>query len=387
MATSDEILARQEAAITALETATDAITSAAADIKAAPRVAGEALETAEEAVETAEEAKEIASGALPKTGGELTGPLSLSGSSPAITQKNTSFEKGNIPASSVVIGNMAFREAQNKGIGNISCLVTDVGRTRLLMRAQRNSATSDDYADININMDADGTSYATAPPPRNNDYGNDIVIMKTLKDYAQKVIPTNAEIFIDAINGSDTADLFTGRGLSADKAFKSLPAAYRWAARYLTVPLNRLLFRLLSDITLTEQLVLNSINSVYIQISGDVPERKITCKGIGVEVGNLMLSDLHIQGDGSLQSLVWAGGTFGNAYLRLGSLQFSGTVTQGTVKAQWGGAVSAHGAFTGTVNGPRYYGYKGGRILTGNGSQTLIPGTEAGVLDATSIYA
>lgn len=110
-------------------------------------------------------------------------------------------------------------------------------------------------------------------------------------------------------------------------------------------------------------------------------------------VGYYNLSALSF-GDISFSGESWylyAMGVSASITFALGNITFGGTASGAFVQASNGGViqiVSTGGSLTGAnASGSRYRARNGGRILTGGAGPDFFPGSEDGTLDASSIYA
>ena len=174
--------------------------------------------------EVAAQAKATAEAALPKAGGEVTGALHLY---PVTFQKQPSADVNLTENRTARAYNqILFQDANNFNYGELGTYqeidLTVVSKIQATNKKEDGTSVS---AAINAVSRKDGTAYATCPPPRQNNYGSDIVNTKAMKDYAPMKGSGSVSIFVGGSNASDTADLFAGRGLSADKPFATIDAA------------------------------------------------------------------------------------------------------------------------------------------------------------------
>ena len=230
--------------------------------------------------------------------------------------------------------------------------------------------------------------YATAPAPRGL-YNTDIVTYKSMVDYAPKKLTANATFHVNANTGSDTADLFNGRGLSEDKPFKSLQACLMHICENCIPMRNWVIVMLHSDVTTPGTTVSFVGNGIIIK--GDDSVRTITTSGAGfyIEAGCLILEDnLKFVFGSNVGFLVRGGNGHATAALQIKSdVEFSGECNTTVLSAQSNGVCFINGNITGNVVGKRYACNNGGKILTYGKGAEVIPGTIAGTCDSSSTYA
>lgn len=335
--------------------------------------------TAQEAKLLALEARETAQAALPKAGGKMTGEITR-----IISQINMDSN----PSVNQYIYPLKWRDVNEKMIGGIQAVQLTSGRiTNDLQTARRLDDTSPTiYAAVSAIIESDGTAYAAASHPRPDNYGNDIVTTKAMKDYALKKTPANEKIHIGGTNKSDTADLNNGRGSEA-MPFASIKAALAWASA--TYASGAIQFILHEDQDLSGQ-YLNWANTgldCAIVSDSTTAIHKITCNEFKTYAGRITLSHVELEASENTGDLLGADGAL--SYIRIGdAVKFSGTVSGGTVSATNGATiVFAAGLPTGNVTGPRYRLASGGSIFTGNRGEDVIPGSQAGVKQAGCVYA
>lgn len=319
--------------------------------------------------------KAVADNYLAKTGGEITGNLTRTITLADLTEKPASVKSG-------VFG-VAAQDGDILGSLNIARRVN--GDTDSGIWA-RNKTASGELVEGVVRVYAlqDGTAYATATNPRSDNYGTDIVNMKAMKDYAPMKVADTVNIHVNAETGSDTADLFAGRGFSEEKPFKSLPAALNWIAHNL-VNDTRIHVILHSDITFSKSYTAQFPNVSSIGIQSDNTRRTITCmtgftlSGAVVKFENLNFA-INMNGEGNMFYLT--GFEAGIPKLVLKDCNFTGSC--GTLIAAFDGSIAViQNALTGNVDAKKYNCLTGSTII----GASRIPGTIDGTHDASSIIA
>lgn len=263
------------------------------------------------------------------------------------------------------------------------------------MSAMRRIGEQDKYAFLSLCFEKDGTIYGLAPNPPANSCANVIdTTQGSINRHPLKV--TDIQVHVGGANASDTADLFSGRGLSADKPFATLLAAINFINHNYLVA-NRAMFILHSDITITDRQRILVKNMGMCAVCSDDTKRTITLEGSAAYLdmwgGCFAMWDVNVQLNGA-RNFIRSNSVYGFATVYLGNqfdtashaVNLNGTVTVATIEAS-GGSVYLHDELTGSVTGKRYACANGGRIITNGRGVNAIPGTIAGTCDESSIYA
>lgn len=309
-------------------------------------------------------AQATADAALPKSGGEMTGDLSLG------------------YADDQTIRMVSIKSDETKNF--VQLIATQSGGTvsRGIFRVYDQHNEAHTFSEIGLNINPDGTAYATCPPPRQNNYASDIVNTKAMKDYAPYVIPGGATLHIDAVNGSDTADLFMGRGFSQEKPFKTLNALFMW--------LSRCSSQSIVSVVLHSDIQYPPTNQVYrepmifaVQLQSDDVRRTINIMnegGLVIQGGVLRFANINLQASG-IGHFISVDGQTGYAKCFIGNdVSMDGEVTVAALSVTRGGECYIHAPVTGNVTGKKYICTNGGMII----GASSIPGSEAGTCDANS---
>lgn len=302
---------------------------------------------------------------LAKTGGEMTGVLTLKMSGAADSPANTDL-------ANIIVSGTDGKQAARFVAGN----QPDVHTAQLIVCNNTSSAK----AALSVNWANNGTTYATCPPPRGL-YNNDIATASWVMDNFTQKLTESISIHVNYNTGSDTADLNNGRGLSAAKPFKTLSATLAYAINNYVGQLVNI--QLHSDVTLPyTQLIIPNIGSVH--LVSDTTERTINLTGrIHLIKGDLNLEGIRI----NAQNINNAFSVEKSGKLHLYNCVIDGAATEAVCNVFNGGMFSVGGTVTGNVTGKRYSCTNCGRILTGGRGVNAIPGSEAGIVDATSVYA
>lgn len=304
------------------------------------------------------EVKETADAALPKSGGEMTGALkvkaAVSGSSLLVTGHTNGY-------SCLDFHSIATQDDPDNGI-----VTGDEISTPLRRIYTYNNSAPLIWGTVDSNL-----------------YNATISTMKAMKDYAAMKLASQTNMYVNAETGSDTADLFMGRGFSEEKPFKSLAALFQY--------LNNISTPSLIEVHLKSDISISNANGV---IYSNVNIGGVALNGEGHVIN---LSDVQYVHSGCLRLLNCnfnATATIGafwavvSTYSSNSSLifqegnTFNGTVSTAAIVARDSGQVQILGSaqITGNVTGKKYSCTNGGIII----GASKIPGTEAGTCDANS---
>ena len=351
---------------------TDSTSTTAADALA---VATEAKQTADAAAtKTALDAvKATADGALQKSGGEMTGGL---------IRKIHSIEVAN---PTVGAWGTLIRGTDNNNADSALLLsrTTATGSGNELVSYSLNDGNPVNQR-IGIYCNSDGSGYATCPPPRPDNYGTDIVNAKAMKDYAPMKLTQATTIHVNAETGSDTADLFAGRGFSEEKPFKTLLAAIRYVSSML-VGGYHVSIMLHSDAELpanTSELYLGNVGIVSVISASNSNKNTITMGGqVFIRKGSLRLANAKFNLPSVAGLFACSGTKAGWAHLFIDSgVEVTGNVTEELFEITYGGSLFVGASITGTVTVKKYICTNGGMII----GASKIPGTIDGTCDANS---
>lgn len=221
-----------------------------------------------------------------------------------------------------------------------------------------------------------------------NLYDASAVSAKWARDRCLYKAVNGLDVFIDSVNGSDTADLYAGRG-SMEKPFLTLHAAANLiGAAYAGI--GGVTFKLLNDIALPESGTLYMPLDFITRITSadpDNPVKVTVTKNFALGSGNFALGDLKIHGSDGAQNLIFCTGY--SRYSRVlidGSIEFSGTAAQAVIGVYWGGRVNILGGaqLTGSPSGKKYDVGQASQLFT---SGVQIPGSLAGQVSTGSVFA
>ena len=190
--TSTELLNKINEAAGIIQEAQQTILEAKAGILAAPQVAADAKSIAQQAKATADAAatktaldavKATADGALPLNGSkEMTGPLII---------KSNNLDLTTLPASNQYGKLFAVRDKNDINLYYLEGMQYRTGGSRVRIAANTPKDEINQLSAVDIVSLSDGTTYATCPPPRPDNYGTDIVNAKAMKDFAIQQLTTN----------------------------------------------------------------------------------------------------------------------------------------------------------------------------------------------------
>lgn len=361
--------------------------------------------TAADALALAENALALAEAALPKAGGEMTGDLGIRKSSPIITLAHNDIARED-DLESAHQSWLFMHDKNNKPLGGIAeFLGSDKNITYL--RAYRQTEESA-LSDLSIVYEKEGATYATFPHPRPDNYGNDGVTAKAMKDWAAQNLLENKTYHVNPETGSDTADLNAGRG-TADKPFKSVRGALSWVCTHHTG--NRIVTIVLHG-DCTEAGTTPIIPFYEVLITSDDTRRTLTIAetdSFGVGAGNMILRNININPGLRLVAQGNKGG--GPSSITLDNVSLTGNIMQitangsgaqidaineidvngaaaigcGLFRSLNGATVDYSGAtFTGSVTGWKYEARNGSLIIAGD---KIVPGDGEGICDAHSVIA
>lgn len=322
---------------------------------------------------------------LAKSGGEITGNITQIMTSPRIFQKLSGTSKNAAPTTRSTGSYSVYTEDANQ-IGSFSIDYNiDQARSAFMQAVNADASASSRISAI---IEADGTTYATCPPPRPDNYANDIVNTKALKDWAAKKLTKTENTYVGGANASDTADLWDGRG-SADKPFAALDAAIKWVNSTISGP-NEISLVLQDDVVLPTSITICCPQLARLSIKSDSTRRKLKlgAQGISIIGGVVIFDGVDLEAPAAgCDKFVWAAGTYGNPVAKFNNCGFFGTATFAVLSATWGGKILVQGTITGEAIGKRYYATGGSCIITGGQGPDYIPGTIDGTCDASSVYA
>lgn len=343
--------------------------------------------TAQEAKLLALEAKQTADSALQKSGGEMTGQITFAGPS---SQNNPLIKPSDIDKTNPVAGKTMLTAWQDKnglflGSSGIEFTQTMTVFRLGLINKPYEAESAANSTSLQLYYPKEGEPYAAGPNPRGL-YNNDLATFKSMIDYGLKKLPHNSVIHIDAVNGSDTANLNNGRGLTADIPFKSLGAARSWVAN--NCGGSVITFQLHSDIEISSTLEIGCPNFSYIILSSDSTKRTINLTSSGylsTGAGGVTLSNLIFNAQNSVRVLNCNAQSASASICMGAALEFNGSVSGNVLEATHGGRITLGGGFTksGDITGKKYrLAYAG--VLIG---ASKAPGTIDGTADASSTVA
>lgn len=146
--------------------------------------------------------KDIAATYLPLSGGTMTN---------SIIVKNTGIARGTAPASSNYFSGIAVKDNNDKDLWGIQHLYAPDKSNYVSLWCKKASLDSDNVtASLGIGFDANGTSYAQAPTPANNDNSAKIATTAFVYNNANRMQVANKTIYV--------SNKGTGDGSSEAKA-------------------------------------------------------------------------------------------------------------------------------------------------------------------------
>lgn len=323
----------------------------------------------------ATEAKTLAENALPKSGGTMSGDLQLVPTNPI------EYEAVGTPER--LTQSIIFRgKAGNSPLGQIYTNIDSDGATRFSFRAHTNKANGTGYS-LEVVKELDGTAYVSGPSPRANNYGFDLTNTKYVRDLCQTKVNSPLMMYAGGANASDTLNLRDGRGLTPEMPFATLSGLLAFIASEYT-GIGGVVVVLQDDMEWDVWQNFATSGLINVKITG--PEKTLTIKKIlGVLSGQLTFYNINLAFDGGYLAAngMWSSG----ATLMLGDdVAVSGSAPE-FLNVTYNGTAIMRSAITGTVEGRKYLCQFGGRIITNGLGETAIPGSEAGVKDASSIVA
>lgn len=339
----------------------DAISEVDQKVSLAQSNANIANATASSAYTKAESAQATADAALPKAGGEMTGNINFQHEFPA----------SEIP-DAISSKMIRFHGTDNGEISILRSLVGTSGKRQLQLASLWSGLESTVCSIIE-----NGICYATAPHPRDN-YGTDIVTTKALKDYAARKTSGVINIFIGGAGASDTADLYVGRGESADKPFASFIAAFNYANSLFSG--GNINFILQADLEWNTDTRLYCANQY--KIKSDSSKRTFILKiPLIVADGIFELEQIKLQNSVSISAFLEARGNRGVPIISFNDgVEIDGNVSSATCVANFAGIIMCNYQVAGSVTGKKYESTNGGKII----GVSKLPGTAAGMVDANS---
>lgn len=313
---------------------------------------------------------------LPKTGGEIIN------ASPVLNLRATALDATNIGDTSQFTGIIKFSDKNNSLLGDVYNSIDAEGKIYTTLNAR---SIDKHRAYLAAVLEADGTGYCTCSEPRGL-YTNEIATFRSLVDYTAETLKANLDIYIDAINGSDTADLHNGRGLSASKPFKTINSCLGYIKRYYRGSFVCDL-QLLSDITEDNFGLFLPVNT-QIRINGSGGIRTINFRVVSCYSGTLLFGDnlaLNINNSGG-SGILCVGQNSNMQFVKAMTINGS---AQTLVTCIQNGYVDISNSMTltGNFSGRRYYCGTGGIINSHGKGVNALPGTAAGTVeDSASFY-
>lgn len=335
------------------------------------------------AMAVAQEAKQTADAALPKAGGKMTGNLLIEKTTPQINQTCVGADRTNEIGNGQGWFGMYDENNLPMSFFATAARATDTITYMRLYAPQAENAT----ADLGIVYPRAGEPYAYGPGPRSL-YNNDLATMMSVMNFAQQKTIANVNMYVGGDNASDTADLRDGRGLAPDKPFATPLAAALFAITHYSGAYSINLCLQSDDLVWDYTTGLYAPNLYSLKLTSDTTKRTLTlAKPINVTGDNIQITNLNLVTSGTIDCFMRASSLERIAHLYLAHLDFSGTVTQGTVVADSGATIYINTELTGEVTGPRFLCRRGSKILGFGTNRDGIPGSADGVLTADSIYA
>lgn len=303
-----------------------------------------------------------------------------------------------------------FKENTGNWTGGLYNIVYDTGNITTGLIA--NNLKDTNQARITIHYDADGKTYCSCPPPRENSYENDIDTLKSSIDRHPVRVsagPTKNIIYLGGSNASDTEGLYIHRG-SQQYPFLSLSGALSYISEQVSA--NEDVRLVLQDNISTSGLFksLHNIRSLIIDGNGFKiyhPTTTIFLRFLGsVQITNITFENTYLRADNNSQTAYYFDGdisvisnnannvifytagtgnkiTFGeNCNLTVSGtcLIFAQAIVGGQIFAITGST------FTGNLTGMKYKSENGGLICVAGKGANFFPGSTAGTCDANSKY-
>lgn len=313
---------------------------------------------------------------LPRIGGEMTGSINYI----------ADIEAGTPPASSMYPG-LIFKDINNQTLAYVQMGLHADGSS-LVQIGVRHFFDTTKFSSLYAGFNADGATYTYAPPTRDN-YGNDIVTTKYAKDNFAHTAANTVTTYVSA-NGSDTADINNGRGLSIDKPFKSIQATVNWFGSHYATDKDLLIY-LLTDIeeefltvdsTLCKRIVISSDSSV----DRTIKLRRWIFRSVhAVLYGNLAFNAYKNDTTTALFEVAYFGVLEFNKNVAK-TWTVSGSARTFVMANTFSLVYSKEITYSGSFTGQKYTAYAHAHIISNGAGVNLFPGDAAGYLDATSTY-
>lgn len=311
---------------------------------------------------------------LAKTGGEMTGPVRFI----------TSVDALDTIESNVSITAMDFRDMEGFVLGGCGGDILPDNHSWVGIYGHVLD-NSNNWPSVRVNMAPGGVAYATAPHPRTNNYGNDIVTTKHFIDNSSPLI--SGGVYVGDVTGaSDTADLWQGRGLTPEKPFKTFGGAWEWLNRHSNN--NQVAINLLTDLEWNPAypwFMTQTLNTLVIQSYPTTDRKKLILpKGAKVLSGFVEMNNLEINfpANGNHEGL-WSQGSYrgSSPTLKVNNCVLSGQAD--VIFNALGNGTIFVSSLSGTVTGKKYSATACSRI---SGVAT-IPGTMEGTKDDSAVVA
>lgn len=321
----------------------------------------------------------IETNALLKSGGTLSGDLTIEKNNSALYLKDPRSKMGETPSENLFPA-LRFLDQDGETVGFVQRAFRTTGENEIGLAVLTKKADGSLASNaLMLVTEADGTAYGKCPLARNL-YNNDIAVMRNVMDYSPQRQTANIAAYVGGANASDTADLNNGRGLSEAKPFATPLAALKWAATHYAAPV---VFSLVfcTDMQLPDGLAIPANLFNYINMSGKTAATKLSLSApISLSGGGLQFSNINLEGS-NIETFVRASGSYRACRVVIGAgVTMNGSVIEGTVFALNGAQVICTSAVSGTVTGKKY------RLATNSflGAPQYLPGSEDGQKDASS---
>lgn len=320
----------------------------------------------------------IETNALLKSGGTLSGDLTIWKNDSALFLKDPRSKMGETPSENLFPAlRWLDQDGETVGFVQRAFRITGENEIGLAVLTKKADGSLANNALVLV-TEADGTAYGKCPLARNL-YNNDIAVMRNVMDYSPQRYTANIAAYVGGANASDTADLNNGRGLSEAKPFATPLAALKWAAtHYAAAVVLNLVF--CANMSLDGLAIPGNLFH-YINMSGKTAATKLSLSApISLSGGGLQLSNISLEGS-NIEAFVRASGSYRACRVVIGAgVTMNGSVIEGTVFALNGAQVICTSAVSGTVTGKKY------RLATNSflGAPQYLPGSEDGLKDASS---
>lgn len=387
MATSDELMNGINATYEEMQEVKEDLLAIKAEILEAPCTAATALEKATEAKATAEtaqtsseEALTKANNALPKTGGIITGQIAQQDNS------HGPFLPGQVPQAQITSDPFDYLIPQSELENGQSANVNTFSRIRqnsigdlILERylATKNQAGTQLYNALYQGFDKNFKKFLKTDSITDGADPNQLAQVGYIRSNYMHYKGGIITIHVGGDNASDTADLYDGRGLSADKPFATLAGAISFVESHYSI-YSEVNYVLHTDQTLNQKLFFKPHFWISIRPSEANARRTITL-GKDFDIFNVStcvnFTRIDFVSASDRNSVMNVGAYYHPIRADFYACSFTGNNTSGSLVAVHGSQASVTVRGATTLNGPARYGlycdYNGSLALPENPTVTI----------------